>query len=59
MIKRIVCCSALLMFLMAVQACAPPRDARGISESEFKGEVQTKPPTPAAGGGKSLKKNQW
>jgi len=59
MMKKLVTGSVLLAFLVLIQACAPPRDARGISEQEFKGEIQTKPAQPAAGGGTSLKKSQW
>ncbi len=56
MIKRFVFGSVLLSVLMTIQACAPPpHDARAISESEFKSDTTS----PAAGGGKSLKKNDW
>ncbi len=60
MIKRFVFGSVLLSVLMTIQACAPPpRDARAISESEFKGDIKSDTTSPAAGGGKSLKKNEW
>lgn len=63
MIKKLAFGSALLTLLMSLQACAPPqpppRDAKAISETEFKDEIKTGPALPAAGGGKSLKKNEW
>ncbi len=63
MIKKLVLWSAMMTSIMAIQACTqappPPRDAKAISESEFNNDTKTNPARPAAGGGKSLTKDQW
>lgn len=66
-VQRMIFFSAVMAVLFSLQACAPPppppRDARGISEREFKhGDTppaNTKAPAAVGGGGTSLKKHQW
>lgn len=63
MIKKLVLLSAIMTFIMAIQACTqappPPRDAKAISESDFNNDTISNPARPAAGGGKSLTKDKW
>ncbi len=61
MIRKLFGGLVLLTFLVSIQGCAPPYDARAISEQEFKNDTQPAPAQGKAvgGGGTSLKKSQW